>query len=81
VKVRARTGCEQASVNHCPERSCSIKGQLKEVTEEAGEENKWKKKNIVGEVRRGKCGKRDSSRKAAVRRPQSSCNHVVLNAI
>jgi len=80
MKVRARTGCEQASVNHCPERSCSIKGEQKEVKEEAGEENKWKK-IIVGEVRRGKCGKRDSSRKAAVRRPQSSCNHVVLNAI
>jgi hypothetical protein len=43
MKVRARTGCEQATVNHCPERSCSIKGELKEVTEEAGEENKWKK--------------------------------------
>jgi hypothetical protein len=43
MKVRARTGCEQASANHFPERSCSIKGEVQEVTEEAGEGNKWKK--------------------------------------
>jgi hypothetical protein len=43
MKVRARTGCEQASVNHYPERSCSIKEELQEVTEESGGESKWKK--------------------------------------
>jgi hypothetical protein len=56
-------------MNHYSERSCSVKGELQEVTEEAERKISGRKPLIVGEVRRGKCGKRDNSRKAARRKP------------